>query len=471
MGLGAEQRDSLRLSLIRDRRPIRLRILFFSTPMDSFLIAIASLLPLLVVLVVVHEFGHFATARAMGVKVLEFGIGFPPRAFGIYTGRTPVLTDGATLFAGLPGPQAIQPGMRLKVSSAEDADGNLLAKRVEAAGGRREHEANDGPRFDDEDLLKHEGKVRAVAPGSFVLADMLYSVNLMPLGGFVRLAGESNPNVPRSLASKGVGARLLVLAAGPFMNAILPIAIFTILLMIPQEVVVGRLTVSEVGAGTAAADSQIQEGDIILSANGRQIESRRDFAREVNLNGGSRMELLVQRGDEEQLLFVNPRFDADAGRWLVGVVPQLVESRVETRSEPIWKAVPRSFVDMWEMLVLLKQSLGGAISQGSAPELSGPVGIAQVTGEITRQAGLTGWLGIGILLSINLAILNILPIPMLDGGRIVFVALEWVRRGKRVPPEKEGLVHMIGLAVLLAGIVIITAKDINRLLEGRSFLG
>jgi regulator of sigma E protease len=94
-----------------------------------------------------------------------------------------------------------------------------------------------------------------------------------------------------------------------------------------------------------------------------------------------------------------------------------------------------------------------------------------VTGEITRQAGLTGWLGIGILLSINLAILNILPIPMLDGGRIVFVALEWVRRGKRVPPEKEGLVHMIGLAVLLAGIVIITANDINRLLEGRSFLG
>ena len=176
--------------------------------MDSFLIAIGSLLPLLVVLVVVHEFGHFATARAMGVKVLEFGIGFPPRAFGIYTGRTPVLTDSATLFAGLPGPQAIQPGMRLKVSSAEDADGNLLAKRVEAAGGPREHETDDEPRFDDEDLLKHEGKVRAVAPGSFILADMLYSVNLMPLGGFVRLAGESNPNVPRSLASKGAGAPL-----------------------------------------------------------------------------------------------------------------------------------------------------------------------------------------------------------------------------------------------------------------------
>ena len=168
---------------------------------------------------------------------------------------------------------------------------------------------------------------------------------------------------------------------------------------------------------------------------------------------------------------VEPRFDTATGRWLLGVVPNLVDSRVEKRSDPIWEAIPGSFVNTWEMLVLLKQSLGGTVSQGQAPELSGPVGIAQATGEITREAGLAGWLGIGVLLSINLAILNILPIPMLDGGRIVFVALEWVRRGKRVPPEKEGLVHLIGLAVLLAGIVIITANDINRLLEGRSILG
>ena len=436
--------------------------------MDSFLIAIASLLPMLVILVVVHEIGHFATAKAMGIKVLEFGVGFPPRAFGIYTGRTRVLLDAQTRFTGLPGPAALAPGQKVKVSSAEDVDGNLVARIIGPGRGRSPENEEDGPA--DDNLLKHEGKIRSVDGGAIVLADMLYSVNIFPLGGFVRLAGESNPNVPRSLAAKSAGVRLLVLAAGPLMNAILPIAVFTGLLMYPQDVTVGRVAVDQVAAESAAAGN-LEVGDVILKADGQPIANRFDLTKAINLNGGSPMELLVERGGEERLLNVEPRFDTDTGRWLLGVVPNLVDPRVESRSDPIWEAIPGSFVNTWEMLVLLKQSLGGTISQGQAPELSGPVGIAQATGEITREAGLAGWLGIGVLLSINLAIVNILPIPMLDGGRIVFVALEWVRRGKRVPPEKEGLVHLVGLVVLLTGIVIITANDINRLLEGRSLVG
>ena len=437
--------------------------------MDSFLIAIASLLPLLVILVAVHELGHFATARAMGVKVLEFGVGFPPRAFGIYAGRTRVLLDSQTRFVGLPGPEVLAPGQKVKVSSTEDADGELVARVIAPGRGRSPDDEDDGPA--DDDLLKHEGRIRSVDGGAIVLADMLYSINILPLGGFVRLAGESNPNVPRSLAGKSAGARLLVLVAGPLMNVILPLAVFTGLLMYPQEVTVGRLVVDQVAAGTAAADSQMEVGDVILEADGHRIDNRFDLTKAINLNGGAPMDLLVERAGEDLLLRVHPQFDTASGRWLVGIVPRLVDTRVESRSDPIWDAIPGSFVNTWEMLVLLKQTLGGAFSQGQAPELSGPVGIAQATGEITRNAGLVGWLGIGVLLSINLAILNMLPIPMLDGGRMVFVALEWVRRGKRVPPEKEGLVHLIGLAVLLAGIVIITANDINRLLEGRSILG
>ena len=120
---------------------------------------------------------------------------------------------------------------------------------------------------------------------------------------------------------------------------------------------------------------------------------------------------------------------------------------------------------------MVKQGITGAFSSGSAPQFSGPVGIAQITGEFTREGGLAGWLAITILLSINLAIINILPIPMLDGGRLVFVVLEWVRRGKRVPPEKEGFVHLIGFVALLGLIVLITANDIARLVQGHSFLG
>ena len=160
-----------------------------------------------------------------------------------------------------------------------------------------------------------------------------------------------------------------------------------------------------------------------------------------------------------------------AARWLTGISITLADRREVSRSQPPWEAIPQGFVSTWEALVLMKQSISGAISGGSTPELSGPIGIAQLTGEVTREGGLTGWLAIGVLLSINLAILNILPIPMLDGGRLAFVILEWVRRGKKVPPEKEGLVHLAGFALLISAILVISANDIYRIIQGGSLLG
>ena len=442
--------------------------------MESVLIAVGSLVPLLLILVVIHEFGHYATARAMGVKVLEFGVGFPPRAFGVYTGNTPVLVDGATRYVGLSGPEDLSRGQKIKVSSAENGQGNLVARVIELSKKVARGEEGDEPdeeRLSEKDLLKHEGKVRSVFDGSLVLADMLYSVNWAPIGGFVRLAGEANPNVPRSLAGKGTGTRFLVLIAGPLMNAILPLLIFTVLLMIPRDVAVGRLVIQEVGENTAASEAQVRAEDAVLQANGKDIKNRLEFTREINLNGGSQMSILVERGGQELLLHLQPRFDTESARWLVGVFPRLDDVTIVKRSEPIWEAIPNSFVNTWEMLVLVKQALGGAIGEGSSPEFSGPIGIAQVTGEITRDGGWVGWLGVGILLSINLAILNVLPIPMLDGGRIFFVVLEWARRGKKIPAHREGMVHLIGFALLMGGIVLVSVNDIGRLIDGRSFLG
>ena len=442
--------------------------------MESVLIAVGSLVPLLLILVVIHEFGHYATARAMGVKVLEFGVGFPPRAFGVYTGNTPVLVDGATRYVGLSGPEDLSRGQKIKVSSAENGQGNLVARVIELSKKVARGEEGDEPdeeRLGEKDLLKHEGKVRSVVDGSLVLADMLYSVNWAPIGGFVRLAGEANPNVPRSLAGKGTGTRFLVLIAGPLMNAILPLLIFTVLLMIPRDVAVGRLVIQEVGENTAASEAQVRAEDAVLQANGKDIKNRLEFTREINLNGGSQMSILVERGGQELLLHLQPRFDTESARWLVGVFPRLDDVTIVKQSEPIWEAIPNSFVNTWEMLVLVKQTLGGAFGEGSSPEFSGPIGIAQVTGEITRDGGWVGWLGVGILLSINLAILNVLPIPMLDGGRIFFVALEWARRGKKIPAHREGMVHLIGFALLMGGIVLVSVNDIGRLIDGRSFLG
>ncbi|MBC8281869.1 MAG: site-2 protease family protein [Chloroflexi bacterium] len=442
--------------------------------MQTVLIAVGSLVPLLILLVVIHEFGHFATARAMGVKVLEFGVGFPPRAFGFYTGNTPVLIDSSTRYVGFTGFENLQRGLKVKVSSAEDAQGNLVARVIElskklAKGEEPPEDAEERP--GEEDLLKHEGKIRSIADGSMVLADMMYSVNWAPIGGFVRLAGEANPNVPRSLAGKGPGTRFLVLIAGPLMNAILPLLIFTVVLMIPQEVAIGQLVIDSVSEDSAAAVAQVQPEDRIIQANGQDIENRLDFTREINLNVGSVMGMLVERDNQELLLQVRPRFDTDSGRWLVGVIPRLENVEIVKRSDPIWEAIPNSFVKTWEMLVLVKQSLGGAFGEGSSPEFSGTIGIAQVTGEITQDGGLIGWLGVGILLSLNLAILNVLPIPMLDGGRLFFVGLEWVRRGKKIPPKKEGMVHLVGFALLMGGILLVSVNDVSRLIDGRSFLG
>jgi len=439
--------------------------------METVLIAVGSLVPLLLILVVIHEFGHYATARAMGVKVLEFGVGFPPRAFGVYTGNTPVLINSATRYVGLSGPEDLGRGRQVKVSSSEDSNGNLVARVIELSRKLAKGEEPEEERPGEADLLKHEGKIRSVGDGSMVLADMLYSVNWAPIGGFVRLAGEANPNVPRSLAGKGTGTRFLVLVAGPFMNAILPLVIFTVLLMIPQEFAVGRLVIQEVSENTAASEAQVQVGDTVLKANGRDIENRLDFTREINLNGGSSMAMLVERNGEELLLHLRPRFDTESARWLVGVFPRLEDVEIVKRSDPIWEAIPNSFVNTWEMLVLVKQALGGAFGEGSSPEFSGPIGIAQVTGEITRDGGWIGWLGVGILLSINLAILNVLPIPMLDGGRIFFVVLEFARRGKKIPAHREGMVHLIGFALLMGGIALMSINDISRLIDGRSFLG
>jgi regulator of sigma E protease len=234
----------------------------------------------------------------------------------------------------------------------------------------------------------------------------------------------------------------------------------------------GNVVISNVSKGSPADRAGLQADDVVTEVNGQSITGVDDLINAVQLNGDSQMEWGLVRNGIERYVVVTARFQQPEGEmWLTGASTSLTNSYIDTRSSPPWVALGNSFVRTWEVLVLLKQGVTGAFSQGGAPQLSGPVGIAQITGEVTREGGLAGWMAITILLSINLAILNILPIPMLDGGRLVFVVLEWLRRGKRVPPEKEGMVHLIGFVVLIGLIVIISANDISRLVQGQSFLG
>ena len=440
--------------------------------LTTVVIALASFIPLLLFLVVVHEWGHFITAKWFGVKVLEFGVGYPPKAFGFYTGKTPVLVDQNTQFVNVADAQALRTGQFVRVSSGEDQDGNLVARIIEVPPqGSRKKGPQSLQEMSSDEYLKHEGKVREVSGNTVVLADMLYSVNWTPLGGFVRLAGESNPAVPRSLASKGVGPRAVVLAAGSFMNAILPLVIFTFLFMIPQDVTVGNVMVTKVVPNSPAQKAGMQPDDIILRAGGREVDNRGDLIRMITLSAGSEMEWMVERSGRQQLIRVTPRANPPEGQGPTGIAIELVNPRVVRMWDPPWTAAYRSVTDTWELLVLLKREVSGWFSGDKDPQLSGPIGIAQITGEVTQQGGFRGWLVLAVLFSINLAILNILPIPMLDGGRLLFVGIEWLRRGKRVPPEKESMVHLIGFVVLIGLILWISAIDIGRLIQGVSPLG
>jgi regulator of sigma E protease len=608
-----------------------------------FLFALITFIPLLLVLVVFHELGHYLTGRAFGIKVLEFGIGYPPKAFGIYTGRTRVIIDQDTALINFDRLSDLSPRQLVKISSTEDTNGDLVARMIQVPGAeppaRRsaldqsrpevtgdgylqyqgqirevnqasltivdtflidrntqlvnverlsdlpvgrplriratinrkgnlaarivealppgsetqgtqpapqlageeyltfegrfwkleedalsigdviQHDRNTAlvnldrisdlrpsqlvrvttteddqgnpvaraievqqsgihtrwlqslQEFGKDEYLKHEGRVREVGENSLVVADMVYSLNWLPLGGFVRLAGESNPEVPRSLASKGAGPRAIVLAAGSFMNAILPIILFTIMFMIPREVQMGNVVVTEVAPQSPAAAAGLRPGDVITRANGEEVDRRGGFIRSVSLSRGAEMEWAIDRGGRQEVIYLTPRVRPPEGQGPTGVGIDLINVRTEKQINAPWTALALAFTNTWDMLVLLEQEVSAWISGEGSPEFSGPIGIAQISGEITRENGLRGWMVLAILFSLNLAILNILPIPMLDGGRLLFVAIEWVRRGKRIPPEKEGLVHLIGFVVLIGFIILISANDVYRLIQGGSPLG
>ena len=153
----------------------------------------------------------------------------------------------------------------------------------------------------------------------------------------------------------------------------------------------------------------------------------------------------------------------------MGVVIATTSPSTVTRSEPVWEAVPHGFRRMGEILVLFRNEIFGMFMGNRDPQVAGPVGIAQISGEVAR-AGWVPLVELAALLSLNLAILNLLPIPALDGGRLVFVLLEWVRRGKRIRPEREGLVHLVGFVVLISFIVVVSYFDILRIIRGESLL-
>ncbi|MDQ5851750.1 MAG: M50 family metallopeptidase [Chloroflexota bacterium] len=356
-------------------------------------------------LIFVHELGHFLTALRMGIRVEEFGFGYPPRI--------------ATLF-----------------------------------------------------------RYRGVP----------VTINWLPLGGFVRMAGEEgNFESEGSLAQASPWRKIPVLAAGSLMNLVTAAILFSIIAMVGQPDYVGPVTIREVVPGSPA-DGTLKPGDIILKIDGVAVDSPGTLRELTRERAGREVTLDVQSVNsagvaEYKSVRLRPRTEAELkpGDGPIGIAPmvptdQIRDTRYVGGVNP-FTAVLRGIGRTLTLLVQMLAALGGlllslfGLAPGPGGGMAGPVGIARLTGEVAQQGGLLSLLEWTGILSVNLALINLLPLPALDGSRIVFALLEWVRGGKKVPPEREAMVHAVGMMVLLGLMLVITFADVRNWIGGQNAFG
>ena len=297
-----------------------------------------------------------------------------------------------------------------------------------------------------------------------------YSLNWMPLGGFVRMLGEEDGSHPRSLGAQVPWKRLIVLASGSLINLALPVVLFAFAFTVPHEVSTGRAMITTVAPNSPAAAAGLKSSDVILSINGREAKNTLDAGRLIRLNLGYEIPVTVQRGPEQITVRVTPRWATPNGQGPTGIGIQAQVPFTEMVSEPPWVSLPHGLQATAETMVLARNELFGWTKGGKAPQVAGPVAIAQTTGEVARQGGVAQLLELAALLSINLGIMNLLPLPMLDGGRALFVVIEVLRRGRRIPARREQMVHLVGMVLFIALTLVVTFSDISRIVAGDSLV-
>ena len=530
-------------------------------------------------LIILHELGHLWTARRFGVKTLEFGFGYPPRAGGIWSGNTSVLIDDQTVF------EIDRRSLSGKVSTISI----MLDKhdRTVALSVRERVKGDDAEASQGGSILT--GRIKSVEADRLVIADMLWSFNWLPLGGFVRMVGEESSSARGSLGSKPRWQRIVVMAAGAAVNAIIPFILLPAVLMVPSDKSVGDVTIVTVFPGSPADLAGIKSGDKIVKVDGRKIENVSELQQAVTVKLGAESTWEIESGipnlfarpaepqyqysGDTAKVLMTPRwrpprravvsgmpnsemeirlsqarvFDASVGiNTVITVVDEPIDTLYQISNEDAAKLKPpavlgdrltvvamageagkhisltdarahdnglglktsvqegatgvqittvnpqivtkglnpiKAFPQGWrqsiDILVLTRNAItttliGSSNPQFEGPSTVGPVGIGQLTGEIAvADAGIDvkiiTLVTLAATLSLSLAILNILPIPALDGGRIFFVLVEIARRGKKISPEREGLVHFVGFALLIGLISVISVQDITRIIRGESF--
>ncbi|WP_397376666.1 MULTISPECIES: RIP metalloprotease RseP [Paenibacillus] len=409
------------------------------------------------VIVTVHEWGHYYFARRAGILVREFAIGFGPKLFSYkrhetqFTLRLLPFGGYARMAGEDPELVEIQPGQTIAVRL--NAENQVKKIYLDQLDNRKNVIRGEVQFMDMVDRLS----VRLDVDGEFQQFEIHPQALTVAKGVETQIAPRD-----RQFGSKTVGQRALAIFAGPVMNFILAFVLFALHIQMagipvenPTYVQIGEIT-----KGMPADEADLKEGDIIESINGTAIGA--DYQKMIELIAASKdkpMEWTVRRGEESFDLTLTPRTMEGQEGGKVGIVPEL-----PTRSAGIGETITGSGTAMVDTTNIIFQGFRQLIQKFSMDDLGGPVRTFEVTGQIAKQGieQLTYWAAI---LSLYLGIFNLLPIPALDGSRLVFLGIEALR-GKPVDPNREGMVHFIGFAMLFLLMIAVTYNDILRLING-----
>ncbi len=299
---------------------------------------------------------------------------------------------------------------------------------------------------------------------SFTRNGVEYTLRLIPLGGFVRMAGEEpgDNEDPNGYSHRTPWEKIKVSVAGPLMNLLLGLLIFIYsyaFIGLPHptnEPVIGRVI-----SGEPAAMAGVQPGDRVLAIDGQPISTWDQITTVMSQKpAGENITLTLQRDGQTLNLEMAPRQNSSTGNPAIGVMGQLVYEKQGIVQSVVY-GFQQTFMLTGALLSGIWSIITGAASSG---DLAGPVGITMMVGEAS-QYGAIFLLSFIAFLSVNLGILNLLPIPALDGSKVIFALAEILRR-KPIDPEKEGLIHWLGFLLLMLLIVFVTYNDILRLIKG-----
>jgi regulator of sigma E protease len=411
-------------------------------------------LAVLAILVLSHEFGHFIAAKKTGMKVCEFGFGFPPRIFGI---------------------QFLKEKKIKKLAEVETIEAN--DEIVPLGNGENIVKEIITDTIREIDEIKEKRSWRFVwwnrpLEEADELYGTVYSLNLLPLGGFVKIKGENGEDAsdPQSFAAKKIWQRAIVLSAGVVFNILLAMALLSVgyFIGLPQSLdgvsdVSGvndrRIEVLGVLVGKPAEKAGVASGDIILQVGDLQNPRLRQMQNYVDENRDKNIFVKISRNGEIIEKKIIPEIYKDSGKAGFGV--SIAE--VGTVKYSFFKAIYHGIITtVWyvkEIFIALFFLIKGLLSGAGASEaVSGPVGIAVMTGRAARL-GIIYLIQFTAMLSLNLAIFNFLPIPALDGGRLLFLGIAKLR-GRPVAQKVEGIFHTVGFALLMLLVIFVTVRDI-----------